>query len=75
MVVLSLLLVFSSCRHGTERITIKPKDDDKMQFKTFTPNETESMFQTTTNKEDMNITMQEANISMSGYVSQEVKDQ
>lgn len=25
-------------------------------------------------KEDMNITMQETNISMSGYTSQEVKD-
>lgn len=54
---ISLLVLLSQCsRHGTERITVKPKEDDKMQFKTFTPNETESMFKTST-KDDMNITM------------------
>lgn len=68
IVLFTTVLVIVNCRHGTERITVTPKEDDKMQFKTFTPNETENMFKTTA-KEDMNITMQEANISMSGYVS------
>lgn len=43
-----------------------------MEFKTFSGNETEQMFQTVKG-DDMNLTMQEANVSMSGYVSEEVK--
>eukprot|EP00350_Pseudokeronopsis_sp_OXSARD2_P008619 CAMPEP_0170562598 /NCGR_PEP_ID=MMETSP0211-20121228/61434_1 /TAXON_ID=311385 /ORGANISM="Pseudokeronopsis sp., Strain OXSARD2" /LENGTH=40 /DNA_ID= /DNA_START= /DNA_END= /DNA_ORIENTATION= len=37
-------------------------------------NETESMFKSVP-KEEMNITMTEANITMEGYVSEEVKKQ
>ena len=37
-------------------------------------NETDTMFKSVP-KEEMNITMQEANITMSGYVSEEVKAQ
>ena len=43
-----------------------------MQFKQYSGNETESMFQTVKG-DDMNITMQEANITTEGYVSEEVK--
>lgn len=67
------LLIEAAPRHGNERIVV-PKKKDEMQFKSFTPNETGEMFQTTKG-EDMNITMQSANVSMDGYVSQEVKDQ
>ena len=45
-----------------------------MEFKSFQGNETDSMFQTMKG-DDMNITMQEANITTEGFVSQEVKDQ
>ena len=45
-----------------------------MQFKSFSGNESESMFQSVKG-EDMNITMQEANITTTGYVSEEVKEQ
>lgn len=67
---------FVNCapKHGSERIVVQKPKDEGMQFKTFTPNETDNMF-TTVKGEDMNFTMQEANVSMSGYVSQEVKDQ
>jgi hypothetical protein len=69
MVFLSLSVV---TKHGNERIVV-PKKADEMQFKSFTPNETGEMFQTKSG-DDMNITMQSANVSMEGYVSQEVKD-
>lgn len=68
----SLVLVEGSI-HGSERIVVKNADKDQMQFKTISGNETEGMFQTVRN--DSNITMQAANVSMQGFVSQEVKDQ
>lgn len=43
-----------------------------MEFKTFSGEESESMFKTVKN-EDMNLTMQPADIQMTGYVSEEVK--
>ena len=67
-------------RHGSERIVVEKKKDkdgnvdDGMQFKTFSGNESESMFESVKG-DDLNITMQEANITTSGYVSDEVKDQ
>ena len=45
-----------------------------MEFKSFSGNESESMFQTVKG-DDMNITMQEANITTTGYVSDDVKEQ
>ncbi|CDW89035.1 4-phosphopantetheinyl transferase [Stylonychia lemnae] len=59
-------------KHGSERIHVKKEANDKMEFKSFSGNETEQMFQTVKGDE-MNLTMQEANVSMSGYVSEEVK--
>ena len=78
-------------RHGQERIVIQHEDnsfkkvqgegkvnmqkqDDGMQFKSFSGNETDSMFQTVKG-DDMNFTMQEANITTTGYVSDDVKEQ
>ena len=43
-------------------------------FKSMSANESESLFQSV-KSEDMNITMQEANISTTGYVSDEIKEQ
>ena len=61
-------------KHGREKIVVKRPENEGMQFKSFTPNETESMF-TSVKGDQMNLTMSEANVSMQGYVSQEVKDQ
>ena len=61
-------------RHGSERIIVdnKKATDEGMQFKEYKGNETESMFQTVKG-DDLNITMQEANITTQGYLSEEVK--
>ena len=45
-----------------------------MEFKSFNGNDSEAMFQTVKG-DDMNITMQEANITTTGYVSDDVKEQ
>eukprot|EP00347_Sterkiella_histriomuscorum_P024178 403332037 len=58
--------------HGDERIVVQKPKKDEMEFKTFSGNETQEMFQTVKG-DDMNLTMTEANVSMSGYVSEEVK--
>ena len=61
-------------RHGTERIVVEKKKEDGMQFQTFSGNDTEQMFKTVKG-DDMNITMQTADVQTTGYVSEEVKDQ
>ena len=78
-------------RHGQERFVIQHEDNslkrvtpgdagkvgmtqEGMEFKSFSGNESESMFQTVKG-DDMNITMQEANITTTGYVSDDVKEQ
>ncbi len=55
-------------------MVVQNTNGDNMQFKQMPTNETDTMFKSVP-KEEMNITMQEANISMSGYVSEEVKAQ
>ena len=47
---------------------------DAGSFKQYSGNETDQMFQSVSG-DDMNITMTEANITTTGYVSDQVKDQ
>ena len=84
------LTLAAKVRHGQERFVIQHEDNSLkkvtpgdgqqgmkqsgMEFKSFSGNESESMFQTVKG-DDMNITMQEANITTNGYVSDDVKEQ
>jgi len=59
-------------KEGEENISVKASKAEGMHFTTLSGNETEQMFRNV-DKDEMNITMQNANISMQGYVSEEVK--
>jgi hypothetical protein len=64
--------VLAAPRHGSERIVVKNAKDTGVEFKTISANESESMFKSV-DSESMNLTMQSANVTMEGYVSEEVK--